>query len=244
MAAPAGAAGIAEGTLVAGIPVPGGQPEATAAGHRAAALADIVEQRFRGAVRPQPVESDWHLFASGEGEDLIALARAVDLIVFGQAARDYRLPTGFRPVDIVMAAGRPMLVVPYAGDFATIGRRVLVAWDGTREATRALHDALPLMRQAEAVTVMTVRRQEASFDGPSLGRVVRHLERHGIPASPKEALRGGLPTADVLLSRAADLDADLLVAGAHHRSQLREAIIGGVSRELLDHMTLPVLMSH
>src|SRR6266566_2602394 len=164
-------------------------------GERGAEIADKVEQRFRDAVHPHAIAGDWHLFAAGEGEDLVALLKTVDLAVFGQASPDHRAPSGFRPDDVVMAGGRPVLVIPYAGEFGAIGRRVLVAWDGTREATRALHDALPLMSQAEAVTVMTVRRQEASFDGPSLGRVVRHLERHGIPASPKEALRGGLPTA-------------------------------------------------
>ena len=121
-------------------------------------------------------------------------------------------------------------------------------WPGTarREAVRALHDALPLIAKAEAVTVLTVRSREASFerDAPALHRVVRHLGRHGIPAQHEEALRGDLPVAEVLLSRAADLDADLIVAGAYHHSQFREALVGGVSRELLDHTTVPLLMSH
>ena len=123
---------------------------------------------------------------------------------------------------------------------------MLVAWDGTREASRALHDALPLMARAEAVWVMTVRTRNANFDkhGPSLDRVIRHFERHGIAATTEEGIGGDVPTADLLLSRASDMGADLLVAGAYHHSQLREAIIGGVSRELLDHMTVPVLMSH
>ena len=98
--------------------------------------------------------------------------------------------------------------MPYAGAFGVVGRRVLVAWDGTREASRALHDALPLIGKAEAVTVMTVRAREASFerDAPSLERIVRHLERHGIAARTDETLHGDVPIADLLLSRAADLD--------------------------------------
>ena len=168
----------------------------------------------------------------------------MDLVVFGQAGPDYRLPMGFRPVDVVMASGRPMLVVPFAGEFATVGRRVLVAWDGTREAARALHDALPLLMKAEVVVVMTVPAQKASFDGRSLGRVMRHLKWYDIRATPEETPRGDIPTSDVLLSRAADFDADLIVSGAYHHSQLREAIIGGVSRDLLDHTTVPVLISH
>jgi nucleotide-binding universal stress UspA family protein len=246
VAAPAGVAGVAEGSLVAGIPAPGvpsaPNPEAT----RAAALADIVEQRYREALRPHAIEGDWHLFGAGEAAELVALANTVDLVVYGQASRDYRAPSGFRPEDIVIACGRPMLVTPYAGNFAAIGRRVLVAWDATREATRALHDALPVLDKAEAVTVITVRAREAHFerDRPGLDRIVRHLERHGIAAHAEETLQGDLPVSDVLLSRAADLDADMIVAGAYHHSQFREALLGGVSRELLEHMTVPVLMSH
>ena len=137
-------------------------------------------------------------------------------------------------------------MVPYAGTFDTVGRRVLVAWDGTREAARAANDALPLLENAEAVTVMFVGARETALaeHRPSIERMVHHLQRHGIPARTEETLQGDLRISDVLLSRAADLAVDLLVAGAYHHSQLREALVGGVSRELLDHMTVPVLMSH
>jgi nucleotide-binding universal stress UspA family protein len=123
---------------------------------------------------------------------------------------------------------------------------VLIAWDGTREATRALNDALPLMTQAKTVTVITVFAQQSEFERAHAGlqRTVHHLERHGVAARAEESLRGDLAISDVLLSRAADLGADLLVAGAYHHSPLREALLGGVSRELLQHMTVPLLMSH
>jgi nucleotide-binding universal stress UspA family protein len=208
--------------------------------------AEIVEERFREEVRPHAIEGDWHMFSAGDSAELAALLGAVDLVVLGQASPDYRPPHGFRPEDIVVGCGRPVLVVPYAGAFDKVGRRVLVAWDGTREAARALHDALPLIGKAEAVTVMTVRTRAASFeqDAPLLERLMRHLERHGIPARSEETLRGDMPISDVLLSRAADLAVDLIVAGAYHHSQFREALLGGVSRELLDHMTVPVLMAH
>ena len=245
-AAPAGAAEVAQGSIVAGIPVPGVRPVAPVGPSRATELADIVEQRFRAQVPSQTGEDGWYLFGPGEVGELIALLRTFDLVVYGQINPDYRVPTGFRPVDIVMASGRPVLVVPYAGEFAAVGKRVLVAWDGTREAARALHDALPLIAKAAAVTVITVRARESADAGDdlSLVRMVRHLARHGVAARCEETPRGDIRTADVLLSRASDLDADLIVAGAYHHSQLREAIVGGVSRELLDHMTVPVLMSH
>jgi nucleotide-binding universal stress UspA family protein len=244
--APAGATEIAQGTVVAGVPLPGAPPITSSSSPPSAELADIVEQRFRAEVQPHGIDGDWHLFGSGDSEELIALSRTMDLVVFGQAASDYRLPTGFSPDDIVMATGRPMLLVPFAGELGSVGRRVLIAWDGTREASRALHDALPLIARAEAVWVMTVRARDANSDdlGLLLDRVVRHLQRHSITATTEESIGGDVPTADLLLSRASDMGADLLVAGAYHHSQLREAIIGGVSRELLDHMTVPVLISH
>ena len=215
-------------------------------GERGAEVADSVERRFRDAVHPHAVAGDWHLFLPGEGENLVALLKTVDLAIFGQASPEHRVPSGFRPDDLVMAGGRPVLIIPYAGEFGAIGRRVLVAWDGTREASRALHDALLVIAEAKTVIVMTVRSDEASADRIrlSLDRVVRHLARHGIPAHPEDALRGDIPISDLLLSRAADFDADLIVAGAYHHSPLREALLGGVSRELLQHMTVPVLMSH
>ncbi len=244
--APTGATAIAQGSVVAGVPLPGAPPITSPAPSPSAELADIVEQRFRAEVQPHGIDGDWHLFGSGDSEELIALSRTMDLVVFGQAVSDYRLPTGFSPEDIVMACGQPMLLIPFAGEFGSVGRRVLIAWDGTREASRAMHDALPLMAQAEAVWVMTVRARDANSDyrGPSLDRVVRHLQRHSIAATTEESIGGDVPTAELLLSRASDMGADLLVAGAYHHSQLREAIIGGVSRDLLDHMTIPILMSH
>src|SRR6266568_138565 len=172
-------------------------------GERGAEVAESVERRFRDAVYPHAIAGDWHLFAAGEGENLVALLKTVDLAVFGQASPDHRAPSGFRPDDLVIA-------------------------------------------EAKTVIVMTVRTDEASAERIrlSLERVVRHLARHGIPAHPEDALRGDIPISDVLLSRAADFDADLIVAGAYHHSPLREALLGGVSRELLQHMTVPVLMSH
>src|SRR5207237_6698666 len=127
----------------------------------------------------------------------------------------------FRPEDIVVAAGRPVLIVPYAGAFETVGKQILIAWDGTREATRALHYALPLFTDPEA-TVVFVGSHERDLEQhrPALDRVVHHLHRHGVAVRPEEALRGGLAVSDILLSRAADLGADLIVSGGYHHSQL------------------------
>jgi nucleotide-binding universal stress UspA family protein len=207
--------------------------------------AEQVEELFRTELQAHGLGGEWHLLSPGETAGFIDLAKAFDLTILGQLSPEIR-STGFRPDEIIIATGRPVLMVPYAGTFDTVGRRVLIAWDGTREAARAANDAMPLIENAEAVTVMFVGARESALaeQGPSIERMVHHLQRHGIPARTEETLQGDLRISDVLLSRAADLAVDLLVAGAYHHSQLREALVGGVSRELLDHMTVPVLMSH
>lgn len=250
-APPAGHAGVMSpptglAWLPQDLPTPRDAPPTTRDMAAGPELAAIIEQRFREEAQPHGIEGDWQLLSAGDEANLMALAGTTDLIVCGQTSPAYRLPSGYRPENIIVGGGRPVLVIPYAGEFATIGCRVLVAWDGTREAVRALHDALLLIAKAEAVTVVTVRSREGSFaqDTPALHRVVRHLKQHGIAAQYEEALRGDLSVVEVLLSRTTDLDADLIVAGAYHHSQFREALVGGVSRDLLDHMTVPVLMSH
>jgi nucleotide-binding universal stress UspA family protein len=214
---------------------------------REAERADTVEQRFREELPLRALDGEWHRLDHTGLTELIQLAGAADLAVLGQyPGDDSDGVTWLRPDHVVLGAGRPALVVPYAGTFERVGRRVLIAWDGSREANRALHDALPLIGGAEAVTVMHLGAQRADLDRdrPRLERIVRHLGRHGVKARPEESPLGGIPISDALLSRAADLAADMIVAGAYHHSPLRESLLGGVSRDLLDHMTAPVLMSH
>lgn len=236
-------AGVASG--FAGEPSPGAAVEETM---READAAEEAELRFAAALRQNGIEGEWRLLADGALPQLIELAQSVDLTILGQRPPDARADGAarYRPEDVVVAAGRPVLVVPYAGDFERVGKRVLIAWDGTREANRAVNDALPLLTEAEAATVIFVGAQEAELERtrPALERICGHLQRHGIDAKPEESLKGDLAVSDLLLSRAADLDADLIVSGGYHHSPLREAILGGVSRELLGHMTVPVLMSH
>ena len=245
--APAESAAVARGSLVGGLPIPAAMPSLKGDYRRRLESSDDVKQRFREVLQPEAVAGDWHLFGSGQGGDLISLARGADLVIYGQASPEDRLPRGFGPDDIILAAGRPMLLVPYAGaDFAGLGRRAVVAWDGSREAARAAHDALLVLGQAELVSLLAVGDSQADLDRhrPGLDPVLKNFERHGIRARVEQALRGDLSVSDLLLSRAADLGADLIVAGAYHHSQLRESVFGGVTRDLLDRMTVPVLMSH
>jgi nucleotide-binding universal stress UspA family protein len=202
------------------------------------------EVAFRQEAGRLGLAAEW-LTREGElTETIVALARLHDLVVLGQPDPGADA-TGLRPEEIVLGAGRPVLLIPYAGDFTDIGRRILVAWSGTRESARALHDAMFLLDGAEAVTVFEVDASAGEII-PDLAAadVVAALVRHGVEATAETTVSDGTPVADIILSSAADRTADLLVMGAWGHSRLREFVLGGVSRGILQEMTIPVLMSH
>jgi len=176
-------------------------------------------------------------------------ARYADLLVVGQRDPDEK-PSGV-PVSFVensvLAAGRPVLVVPYfTNSYPRLGTNVLVAWDGSREAGRAVRDALPLLQQAQQVIVMSVNpsvspREHGEVPGAEMAL---YLARHGVKAEARPSYAVDISVADELSARASDLDIDLLVMGAYGHSRLQEVVLGGVTRTLLRHMTVPILMSH
>jgi nucleotide-binding universal stress UspA family protein len=213
---------------------------------RSSPLIGVAEQRFRESRTSLGGEGDWHQLDRANEAELIALARTADLIIIGQINPSVRPAPSWRPEDVVAACGRPVLMVPYIGNFIEVGRRVLVAWDGSREAVRALNDALPVIAAAEQVTVMTVhaRDRDLERDRGATERIIHHLARHGIAARADQRLQCDNTISDILLSRAMDFYVDLIVAGANHHSLLRDALVGGISRDLFQRMTVPVLMSH
>jgi nucleotide-binding universal stress UspA family protein len=121
---------------------------------------------------------------------------------------------------------------------------VLVAWNGSREATRAVHDALPLLRRAEQVTVLSIDPDPAAERRLPGAHVSRHLTRHGVTVQSPTITGADGAVGDLLLSYVADHDIDLIVMGAYGHTRLREVVLGGATRTLLRHMTVPVLMSH
>lgn len=203
------------------------------------------ERAFRQELGRLKLSGDWHTRETDMTAGAVALARLHDLVVLGQPDAD-AATNGLQPAEIVLAAGRPVLVIPYAGDFTEIGRHALVAWNGTREAARALHDAMFLIERADAVTVVEVDRPggEDGLKDLAAADVVAALKRRGVAAKAETAVSDGTPVADIILSLAADCTADLVVMGAWGHSRLREFVLGGVSRSILQEMTVPVLMSH
>ena len=187
------------------------------------------------------------------GAGISLLARAADLVVLGQAAPDARANVADLPVHVVTNAGRPVLIVPFAGHHATVGRRILVSWDGGREAARALQLALPLFKDADSVTIAVF--ELASDEHKAADALAADprpwLARHGVTAAlavhavdHQRKLNRRHQVGERLLSLAADTDADLLVMGAYGHSRFRESILGGVTKTVLEAMTLPVLMAH
>ncbi len=180
--------------------------------------------------------------------DAVALhARYADLVIMGQA--DPEEDHAMMPPDFVdrvlLSVGRPVLVIPYAGSFPTIGKHVLLAWNASREAARAVADALPMLKGADKVTVFAVNPGRTGDHGKEPGAdIALFLARHGVKAEVSASESGGMEVGPWLLSRAADLGTDLIVMGGYGHSRLRELALGGVTRTMLHHMTVPVLMSH
>ena len=211
-------------------------------------VCDREREAFEHAASLRGLSAEWRMVGEGLETDPAVHARYVDLTIMGQldpAGGDGELLRP-RPEHVALASGRPILVVPYAGNFETIGRRALIGWNATREATRAVNDAMPLLMAAEIVTVLTIDARggpDAHGDVPGAD-ISLHLARHGVKTTIERTVSAGIPAGDVLLSRAADLGADLLVIGAYGHSRVRELLLGGATRSILRSMTLPVLMSH
>jgi len=174
--------------------------------------------------------------------------RYADLVVIGQKNEEWASGIGREFQEkIPLAAGRPVLVVPYAYEKRPIAERVLVAWNAGREAARAVRDALPLLQRAKQVVVAAFDPQGTpGAHGEQPGAdVALYLARHGVKV--EAASRPGSGDVDVgnlLLSLAFDARADLIVMGAWGHSRLHELVLGGVTRTVLQSMTVPVLLSH
>jgi nucleotide-binding universal stress UspA family protein len=166
-------------------------------------------------------------------------ALTADLLVLGQPddsdAGAAIVPSDFAE-SVLIASGKPSILVPSAGDFVDLGKTVLVAWKPTRESARAIAAAMPLLQMADHVHV-------AAW-GAEPREVEAWLRRHGVAATLHRESTAGSEVGEMILSRAADLGADLLVMGCYGHSRAREMVLGGASRTIIDSMTIPVLMTH
>jgi nucleotide-binding universal stress UspA family protein len=206
-----------------------------------------VETKFRDRLRADGLAGEWRVVEGDTAEVLALHGRYADLTIVGQRdPAEADISRGDLSISMLMGTGRPLLVVPFAGTFGGIGENVLIGWNATAEAARAVNEAIPLMQSAKKVTALSINpRRGINGDGDlPAADMALHLARHGIRAEAAHTVANDIPEGDALLSYAADIGADLLVCGMYGHSRLRELAFGGVTRSLLTEMTIPVFMVH
>lgn len=208
-------------------------------------IRDIFETMTKG----RPIVTDWRPVTAERAsvaDVVIGHARAADLVIASQADPDW----GFSdildcPDRLAIECGRPVVVLPNAGRFAGLPRTAVIAWNGRREATRAVFDALPLLQAAQSTEILKVDEKPGA-DGFCLPatEIAATLARHGVKVQVSTDTPREVSAAHEIRTRAADLKVDLLVMGAYGHSRLSEFVFGGATRHLLKEMTVPVLFSH
>lgn len=181
---------------------------------------------------------------SGAADQIGRIGRRFDLIVVGQPGRKDSLPDEVVDEGVLFESGRPVIFVPFIQKGGMKLDRIMVCWDGSRAATRAIADAIPLLKKAKQVEVVIISDKPNKRDevpGADLGQ---HLARHGLKVDVKRITSPDIDVPSTILSYAADSSADMIVMGGYGHSRLREFVLGGATRGLLESMTVPVLMSH
>lgn len=207
------------------------------------------EERFRAAVAAERLTAARFTAPAGPPIDAAILHTCyADIAIVGQPLPEDAHAAFANDLvhGMLMGAGRPVLLVPHFGQFPTIGSSVLVAWKETRESARAVCDALPFLKRANSVVVMSISApgDDTVRDSQSDAGIAAYLARHDIEAKVRHEVAEDIDAGNLLLSRAADLSCDLIVMGAYSRPRISELVLGGVTRLMLQAMTLPVLMSH
>ncbi len=181
---------------------------------------------------------------AGAAERLGRLGRRFDLVVVGQPDRDKSAPVEVVDEGVLFESGRPVIFVPYIQRGGLKLDHVMVCWDGSRAAARAVADSLPFLQKAKQVEIVIVASKSGKQDevpGADLGQ---HLARHGLKVDVKRITSPDIDVTSTILSYAADSSADMIVMGGYGHSRFREFILGGVTRGILETMTIPALMSH
>ena len=212
--------------------------------------AQRVKQLFEEAMRREGLPHDFHQIDARTpviADEVIVSGRSADLVVVSATNPDEITGVERDFVEqVVMAAGRPVVVLPYQGDAAISLKEIVIGWDGGREAARATFDALPLLKKATKVRVVRIDPQkDASLRGSVAGAdLAESLARHGVKAEAQGYPTEGLDEGQALMRCAEDCGAGLIVMGAYGHSRLAEFIFGGATRFVLNRMSHPVLMSH
>lgn len=181
---------------------------------------------------------------SGAADQIGRMGRRFDLVIVGQAQRADSLPDDVVDEGVLFESGRPVVFVPYIQKGGIKLNRIMVCWDGSRAAARAVADAMPFLQKAKQVEVVIVSDKANKKDELPGADLAQHLARHGLKVDVKRITSPDIDVPSTILSYAADSSADLIVMGGYGHSRLREFVLGGATRGLLEAMTVPVLMSH
>jgi nucleotide-binding universal stress UspA family protein len=215
--------------------------------HDNEAAAKAVIDRFAAAATRANISVETRLLSAsfnGAGDQFGRIARRFDLAIVSQVDPEGSAVEATIPVSTLFESGRPVIIVPYIQRALLKLDRVMVCWDGSRPAARAIADAMPLLERAGNVEIAIIsneRGKHEEIEGVDMGR---HLARHGLKVEVNRIIRGGTDVADALLSHSADFGADFMVMGGYGHSRLREFVLGGVTRKILRSMAVPTLMSH
>ena len=211
----------------------------------AAAIHKLFEERAGAA----GVTSEWRRVESDNFDltrDVSAHALSADLVALRQGTTDPFDAFANLPTEVALHCGRPVLTVPNYGTFPTLGKKVMVAWNGSREAARAAFDALPFAAGGGHIDIISINATDKNgtprFTLPDeLGHALR---RHGVEVDCLTAESGEISVGDEILNRVSDFGYDMVAMGCYGHSRLRETIFGGATHDMFNHMTVPVLMSH
>jgi nucleotide-binding universal stress UspA family protein len=231
------------GAVMGGIPPEFIESQRSASNDKAtAAIA-----RFEAAARRAGVSFEHRILnasLSGAAEQLGRLGRRFDLVVVGQPERDGGISEEVIDEAALFESGRPVIFVPFIQKGGIKLDRVMMCWDGSRAAARAIADSLPLVNRANQIEVVIVANGRAKSDEVPGANLGAHLARHNLNVDVKRITSPDIDVASTILSYAADSSADLIVMGGYGHSRLREFVLGGATRDMLESMTVPVLMSH
>lgn len=195
--------------------------------------------------RREQLRGGWLQVEGRVAQQMMQQARLADIVILSQPdPHDDLLETRELVEAVLFGSGRPLLLVPRADHCLATTERILLGWNGSREAARAVHDALPLLARATSVTVFVSRPHGQRHHDLAVAGIAAHLARHGLAVEVERGDYDDESVGEMLLERATEMGADLIVVGGYGHARLRERLFGGVTRHLLRHMSLPVLFSH
>jgi len=207
-----------------------------------AAIKDFTAATDRAGISAEPQMLSASL--TGAGDQFARMARRFDLAVVGQAQPEMSTMEQIIGETTLFESGRPMIMVPYIQKAPFKTDNVIICWDGSRTAARAVADAIPILGKSSRIEIVSVTNERGKEDEIEGADVGQHLARHGLKVDVHRISKGNIDVADALLSHAADSATDLMVMGGYGHSRLREFVLGGVTRSIFQSMTLPVLLSH